>query len=292
MKYKSVWGATVAMAVVCGAVTGCASGVADPQAIGRPAVVTSSARSVGDTDQTIPYSGNATPVIITAPAGATALQVEAVGGSGGTDGSGDHVGGFGAVVDGTIPVSSAAQQFAVTVGGQGGSGPNSGGWGAGAETGGSGSGTGTSASGGGGGATMIQMWDATTQSGQGLIIAAGGGGAGSNGAGTGGNGGAAGQAPGSGTTGGGSQPGAGGLAGTPVGLPMGQDGNQAQNAVAFGGGGGAGFGGGGGGTSSRYGGGGGGGAGMSNTDPSVSGVTVQTADESGNGQVIVQWVTG
>ena len=281
----------VAMAAALGLfVTGCASGAADPQAVYHPVGHPAPVRLVSDTDQTIPYSQNL--VILIAPAGATALKVQAVGGSGGSDGANDQVGGLGAVVNATIPVTGTNQQFAVGVGGQGASGQSSGGWGAGPESGGSGSGTGNGGSGGGGAATVIQMWDPNTQGGQVLIAAAGGGGAGSDGAGTGGAGGNAGQNPSPGATGGGGQPGAGGPAGTPLGAPIGQNGNQAQNAVAFGGGGGGGFGGGNGGTSSQYGGGGGGGAGMSYTDPSLSVVTIGTAAESGNGQVAAQWVMG
>ncbi len=266
-----------------------ASGVAASRAIDHPAAATSSARSVGDSDQTISFTQS--QVIITAPAGATALTVRAIGGSGGSDGAGDHVGGLGAVVSTTIPVTSVNQQFAVMVGGQGSSGPDSGGW-QGQAVGGSGSGVGNGASGGGGAATTIQMWDPNTQSGAPLIVAAGGGGAGSNGASAGGDGGNSGQNPSAGAGGSGMQPGAGGQAGTLMGMPpWGQNGNQAQNAVAFGGGGGAGYSGGNGGTSSQYGGGGGGGAGFCFLDPTLYNTAVQTADESGNGQVTVQWVT-
>jgi hypothetical protein len=239
--------------------------------------------------QTLTFTGSQQTVPI--PLGAAAVRITATGASGADiSGCGVHMpdGGSGALVTGTVALSSAAEQLIVDVGGAGDG--QTGGWGgaAGGGNGGHRGGLFPGTGGGGGGATTVQL------SSGGLLFplmaAGGGGGAGDCGEffSVGGDGGSAGATARNGQNGsGGFSPGSGGTGGTAA-TPAGTGGTGAG-----GGGGGGAAGGEGGSGDSQGAAGGGGGAGSSATSRSlVTAVTITTTITSGNGLVTLVWVSG
>jgi hypothetical protein len=186
--------------------------------------------SPAQTTQTIGWTGSATSVNV--PAGATSVTITATGGSGGSAGlwtnCGAGQGGMGAVVAGTVPVTTG-QTLSVGVGGTGQSDPVQ--------------------------QPRIQL-DGTT-----LIVAGGGGGAGADGVfGDGGAGGSAGQTAGNGSSGSKDGHGDGGAGGTEASMP-GAGGSHGGMSGGDGGAGGGGASGGASGGGHTGGGGGGGGGG-------------------------------
>ncbi len=235
--------------------------------------------------QTVAFTGSQQTV--TSPSGATSVRITAIGGSGAVAppcGAHTVVGGFGAMVTGTVAIT-AGTHLVVDVGGAAES--RTGGWGgaAGGGNGGHRPGLYAGTGGGGGGATTVQLSLSGVPT---LIIAGGGGGGGDCGQafGIGGNGGSAGVTAGNGQNGsGGISPGGGGAGGGAT-TPAGEAGSGA------GGGGGGGAAGGLGGTGSSSGAaGGGGGGGSSVASSKLTGAMIATARTTGNGTLTLQWLS-
>lgn len=244
--------------------------------------------SLGGTTTTTTFSYTGATQTFTVPTGVTTLTVTLSGGGGGSGNNQTCNGGSGALVSGTITVTSG-QVLRVLVG-QGGMSNRGSATGGSASFGGGGAGGsyipgGVAASGAGGGRSAIQ-----NNSGDDLVSAGGGGGGGNSGN-TGGNGGLVGvSVSGEGGGGTGSSGGAGGIGNTYTGSPgtARQGGAGASSSITStytgGGGGGGHFGGGGGGNSQSGGGGsslcpsgtsaitGGGGAGGSSSTPNGDGI--------------------
>ncbi len=239
----------------------------------------------------------------TVPSWVSSITITAVGGMGGGSGGGvQAVGGYGALITATVPVTPG-ETLAVNVGGNGNSGadgkPGSGGIDGGGA---GGCGAAQFCGGGGGGASAVLAADSTP-----LVVAGGGGGGASGSA-----GGAAGQA-GAGSSCLGGAPGAPDGTGNGGGAPYsqcpasneygdngaGDDGAPGQGgaggaptssvgADAAGGGGGGGYGGGGGGQASEGGTPGGGGGGSSYVQASATSSEI-TADATGRPEVTISW---